>query len=401
MVPAIPVGPVAVRPSARRRPLTIDDYRHLARRSVPRMVWSFIDGGADREQTLRANTGAFDEWVLRPRVLTGAAAPDLSTPLGTATAGLPVYVSPTGMTGLTHRSGEPALARAAERCGTRAVISTAASYTVEEIAAATERDHFFQLYPWTSATTGEPLARRFIDRARAAGFGARFVTVDVPVAGNRIAERRSGMGVPPEFTPAGLLDAARHPRWCCHLLRSRRVAARMLVDERGVGAGVRSARRQQSLLDATVTWDDIARIRDMWHGPLYVKGILDPADAEAAVRCGADGVVVSNHGGRQLDGAPAALRALPAVVDRIGGTVPVLMDGGVRSGVDVVKALALGATAVGIGRPALYGLAAEGEEGVVRVLGILRDEIVRTLTLMGVASASGLGRRHIADARGG
>lgn len=373
-------------------PFTLEGYRRLARRRLPRMVWAFVEGGAESESTMRANREAFARWTLRPRVLTGRDGSRLATQIAGTPVALPVFCSPTGMTGMVHWSGEPAAARAAEEAGTRAVISTAASYTLEEIAESTATDHFFQLYPWTGRTTGEPLAPRLLERARRAGFTALFVTVDVPVGGNRLRERRHGMGVPPTLTPGRMLDAARRPRWAYHFWRHQRVAAAMLVDERGTGAAVRSARTQQTLMQPGFDWIDLEQLRELWHGPLYVKGILHPDDAERAVSVGADGIVVSNHGGRQLDGAPASLDALVEVVDRLGGRVPVLLDGGVRTGTDVVKALALGATAVGIGRPYVYGLAAAGQAGVAAVLDILREEITRTLALMGLGGIDELDR---------
>lgn len=395
-----PPSAFAYRLAAPRAPITVEDYRRTARRALPSMVWAFVDGGAEDELTLRANTSAFDDWILRPRVLTGNVGADLRASLGSATLELPVYLSPTGMTGLTHWRGEVAAARAAERAGTRAVVSCAASYTVEEIADATEERHGFQLYPFTSRRTGEPMAQMFLDRARRAGYDALFVTVDVPVPGNRERERKHGMGAPPTLTAARMLEAATKPRWSANLLRHQRMAARMLVDERGADAAVRSAAAQQGLMQPDMTWEDLARVRDLWPGPMYVKGILEPDDAEAAVRLGADGVVVSNHGGRQLDGVAASLDALPAIVDRLGPSTPVYLDGGIRRGSDVVKALALGATAVGIGRPYLYGLATDGEAGVGGVLEIFRQEISRTLTLLGCASVAELDRSHLHAADG-
>lgn len=376
-------------------PITVEDYRRRARRALPGMVWSFVDGGAESELTMRENRNAFDRWALRPRVLTGGDGSRLETVVAGTELSLPVFLSPTGMTGLTHWQGERAAARAAEAAGTRAVISTASSYTVEEIADVTEENHFFQLYPWTSRTTGESLSQRFVDRARIAGYTALFVTVDVPTAGNRLRERKRGMGIPPTLTPTRMLGAATRPRWAYGFLRHQRVSSRMLVDERGTKAAVASARAQQTLLRPDLVWDDFARIRDMWDGPVYLKGVLEADDAERAVRLGADGVLVSNHGGRQLDGAPAALDALPDVVARVGDRVPVLLDGGIRRGSDVVKALALGATAVGVGRPYVYGLAARGQAGVEHVLEILREEITRTLTLMGVTDVAELDRSHV------
>lgn len=376
-------------------PITVEDYRRRARRAVPGMVWAYVDGGADAEWTMAENRNAFDRWTLRPRVLTGSSGSTLATTVAGTELSLPVFLSPTGMTGLVHPDGERAAARAAEATGTRAVISTASSYTTEEIADATTCDHFFQLYPWTSQTTGEPLSGSFITRARSAGYAALFVTVDVPTGGNRLGERKRGMGIPPVMTPARALGAAIRPRWTYGFLRHQRITARMLVNERGTRASVASARAHQTLLRPDLVWDDFSRIRDMWDGPLYIKGVLDPDDAEQAVALGADGILVSNHGGRQLDGAPAALDALPAVADRVGGRAEILLDGGIRRGSDVVKALSLGATAVGIGRPYVYGLGANGQTGVEHVLEILREEIVRTLTLMGIDDVADLDRSHV------
>lgn len=381
--------------TARSRPLTVEDYRERARRALPKMVWAFVDGGAERELTLRANQTAFDQWWLTPRMLTNGNGADLSTTVAGTEVALPVVPSPTGMTGLIHWEGERAIARAAESLGTRSIVSSASSYTVEEIGEATEHNHFFQLYPWTSQRTGEPLAEQFIGRARAAGFSALFVTVDVPVPGNRLNERREGMAVPPILTPWRALDVAAHPRWAYGFLKHKRVAGKMLVSERGATGAVKSAKVQQRLLTTGIDWSDLQKIRDLWAGPMYIKGILHPDDAAQAVAMGADGIVVSNHGGRQLDGAVSALDAMVEVVDRVGKQVPVLLDGGVRSGTDVVKAIALGATAVTIGRAQIYGLAAAGQRGVADVLSILRDEITRTLTLMGLSSIKELDRSHV------
>ncbi len=383
--------------SSRTSPITVADYRERARKALPAMIWAYVDGGAEDEVTLRANIDDFDTWALRSRVLTGNEGQGLAAKVGNTTLDLPVFLSPTGMTGLIQWTGECAAARAAERAGTRAVISTASSYTVEEIADATSENHFFQLYPWTSVRTGESLAKKFIDRAHHAGYSALFVTVDVPVTGNREGERKRGMGIPPTLSPSRVLDAARKPRWAYNFLKHQRISSRMLVDERGAAAAVRSAQKQVSLLRPELCWDDLAKIRDLWEGPMYVKGILDPDDAATAVRLGADGIVVSNHGGRQLDSALSSIEALPGVVDRVGGPggVPVYLDGGIRRGSDVVKALALGATAVGIGRPYVYGLASGGEDGVAHVLEIFREEITRTLTLMGVRDVAELDRSHV------
>lgn len=382
-----------------RQPLSVDDYRALARRALPGMVWPYLDGGADDLVSLRANRSAFSNWSLRPHVLAGIEAPDLRTEIAGTELSLPVLLAPTGLAGLAHWTGEVGGAQAAERAGTRCVVSTAASYSPEEIAAATEHGHFFQLYPWADPTTdARELTQSFISRARRAGFTALFVTVDSPALGNREGERRSGMGAPATLTPWRIADAATRPRWCYNLVRHQRTSARMLVEGRGPRAGVRSVRVQYKMMRPELAWDDFSWMREAWQGPLFIKGILHPDDAEKAVSLGADGVVVSNHGGRQLDGVQAAVDALPAVVDRVGGRVPVLMDGGIRRGTDVVKALCLGASAVLIGRPWLYGLAAGGPAGAQHVIEILRQEVTRAMTLMGAASTRKLDRSWLVPA---
>jgi L-lactate dehydrogenase (cytochrome)/(S)-mandelate dehydrogenase len=362
------------------------------------MVWAYIDGGAEDMRTVAANRTAFDRWQLRQRVLTGhPARDDLSVTVGGETLSLPVLLSPTGLTGMTHWSGEPAVARAAERCGTRMVLSSASTYTVEEVAATTAARHWFQLYPWRD----RELMGTLMSRAARAGVQTLVVTVDVPAQGGRDLELRHGMATPPVLTPARVLDAAVRPRWWYGLFRHRRVTVRHLDDQGGVGAAVRSVRRQAGLIRVDLGWDDVRWMRDEWGGRMFVKGVLDPEDAVQALDAGADGVVVSNHGGRQLDGAPASLDALPAVAAAVGGRGEVLMDGGIRRGSDIVKALCLGADAVCIGRPFLYGLAARGEAGVVDVLGILRAELARTMTLMGVHKVCDLGPSWLIESGGG
>lgn len=375
-------------------PISVEDYRERARRKVPDMVWAYVDGGADDLETMNENRDAFARWSLVPKVLTGQEGLGLGTRLGRQEISLPVFLAPTGMTGLSHWTGEVAAAQAAENAGTRAVISTAASYTPEEVARATREDHFFQLYPWANAATGaKALTESFITRAYQADFQGLVVTVDVPVHGNRQGEKKRGMGVPPVLTPARIINAARRPAWSANFLRHQRIAARMLLDETNRTAAVESARVQMRLMRPELNWDDFAWMREMWPDrPLLIKGVLHPDDAEKAVSLGADGIIVSNHGGRQLDGALATLDALPAIVDRVGQTVPVHLDGGVRRGTDVVKALCLGATSVGIGRPYVYGIAARGRVGVEHVLEIFREEISRALTLLGCGHIDELNR---------
>lgn len=368
--------------------LSVEDYRVAALRRVPRMVWEYVDGGADDLMTLRDNREAFARWSLVPRVLRAVGTPDLRTVVAGVGLDLPVLLAPTGFSGLVHWRGDVAAARAAERHGTRHVLSTSGSWSIEEVARASSVPHFFQLYPKSGSLT-----RDLLHRAWAAGTRVLLVTVDVPVIGNREGERRRGMGQPPVLTPARGLDALRHPEWAYRLLRHGRVGARSLVGDRGLRAAAQSATLQsRELMQSTLTWEDLAWLRDQWRGALLVKGLLAPEDAVRAADLGADGVVVSNHGGRQLDTAQASLDALPGVVAAVGGRLDVLLDGGVRRGTDVVTALALGARAVLIGRPYLYGLAVGGEDGVSGVLDVLTAELARALVLLGVPSPAGLDR---------
>jgi isopentenyl diphosphate isomerase/L-lactate dehydrogenase-like FMN-dependent dehydrogenase len=313
---------------------------------------------------------------------------------------MPILLAPTGLTGISHWTGELGSAQAAEGQGTRAILSTASTYSIEEVGAGTREDHFFQLYPWADEATGaRALTESFIDRAKRAGYRALFVTVDVPVHGNRESERKRGMGTPPVLTPARIVSAAIRPNWWYGFLRYQRMSARNLVDAGGARAAVRSVEAQYRWMRPELVWDDFAWMRAQWDGPLYIKGVLDAEDAARAVDLGANGVVVSNHGGRQLDGSVASLDALPAIARRIDGRAEILLDGGIRRGSDIVKALCLGAKAVCIGRPYLYGLGARGPAGVVHILNILKEEVSRTMTLMGVDRLEDLDQSWLVPAR--
>lgn len=382
---------------APERLISLEDYRSAARRRLPSMVWTYVDGGADDLVTRDANRSAFARWSLVPRVLAGHETHDLSTTVAGIDVDMPVLLAPTGFSGLSYWKGDLSAARAAERRGTRYVLSTASSWAIEEVAAAaSERDHVFQLYPGA-----EGLAGVLMDRAWSAGYRALMVTVDVPVKGNREGERKKGMAVPPVLTPARLANISRHPRWAYDIVRYRRVGGRNLVTGGGVAKAIESIETQErQLMQSRLHWRDIAWMRDRWKGRLYVKGVLHPEDAVRAVQLGLDGVVVSNHGGRQLDSAPATLDVLPSIVRAVGGRGEVLLDGGVRRGTDVIKALALGANAVLIGRPYVYALAVSGEAGVVHVLDILREEMERALTLMGVGTVRDVDHTCIAPAAG-
>jgi isopentenyl diphosphate isomerase/L-lactate dehydrogenase-like FMN-dependent dehydrogenase len=366
--------------------ICVEDYRRAAKRALPSFAWAYLDSGADGLRTLKENRAAFGRWFLQPRVLAGFDKRELGVTIAGTDLALPVVLAPTGLTGVMHWEGELGAARAAEKCGTRMVLSTAATYSLEEVAAGTEQDHWFQLYPWRDRTFIESM----IERACEAGFSAMFVTVDVPVLGNRIEERRTGMGIPPTVTPRTAVDVALHPRWAYGLFRHGRITMRNLTGEKGLANSVESAKIHTRLMRPDLNWDDFSWMRSLWPGPLYIKGVLNADDAARAVDLGADGVVVSNHGGRQLDGVRATIDVLPEISDRVRGQAQVLVDGGISNGGDVVKALCLGADACLIGRSFVYGLAAEGPQGVSRVLKILRVEIDRALTLMGCASVKDL-----------
>lgn len=377
--------------SNRIGPLTVEDYRRLARRAVPDMAWAYLDYGAEDMQTMEANRSAFARYAFKRKVLTGNEATDLSVTIGGQDVSLPLILAPTGTVGLQHWEGERGVAQAAERAGTLSVVSTVGSYSFEEVADGTERDHYFQLYPWRDTSSGRhDLTLSLISRAQAAGYKAMFVTVDVPVIGNRQTERQRGMGNPPIITPARVLNGAMKPKWWIKFLQHQRIASPNVIDRRGAAAAVAALRTTYTMMRPELTWDDFSVMRDAWDGPVYIKGVLDADDAAKAVDLGATGVVVSNHGGRQLDGDVAGLDALPAIAARIGDRAQVLLDGGIRRGSDVVKALCLGADAVLIGRPYLYGMAAAGPAGVEHVIEIFRQEIARTMTLMGVGSLAEL-----------
>ncbi len=381
------------------RLLTIDDYRRAARRRMPAMVWHYVDGGAEGGTTLRDNVEAFDRWSLASSVLRGTAEPDLRTSVAGERLDLPVMLAPTGASGMAYWRTDVLAAQAAERAGSRFVLSTASSWSIEEVAAATRSTApMFQLYPRTGGLTAS-----LMDRAWAAGYRSMMVTVDVPVKGSREGERRTGMrgnGQLPILTPRGALNFARYPRWAWAALRRRRFGGYNFVDRRGIGAAVESMQVQErEFMQSTLTWDDAAWIRDQWQGTLHLKGVMSADVATQAAALGYDGVVVSNHGGRQLDYAPASLDALPEVADAVGERLCVMLDGGIRRGSDVVKAVALGADAVMIGRPYLYGAAVGRERGIDHVLQILREEVVRTMTLMGVASLDELSESSLIPRR--
>jgi L-lactate dehydrogenase (cytochrome) len=372
------------------RALTIDDLQRLARRRLPHAVFDFVEGGAGDERTVARNRAAFDRLLFRPRILVDVSKREQATVVLGARVATPVLVSPTGMAGLCWPRGEVAAARAAQEAGTIYTLSTHASCSIEEVAAGAPGPLWFQLYVWQN----RDLTRSFVDRARAAGYRALVLTVDVPIISRRERDIRNGFTIPPRITLRNALDTVRRVGWMRRVLLGPRLTLANLV---GVPGAPRAdivtlggvAHRQ---VDPSVAWADLAWFRSLWTGPLVLKGVLSAEDARRAADHGVDGLIVSNHGGRQLDGTPASVEALPEIVDAVGHRMEVLLDGGVRRGADVVRALALGARAVMIGRPYLYGLGAGGPDGVRRALEILKGEVDHTLALVGVPRVADLDR---------
>ncbi|MGE5176041.1 MAG: alpha-hydroxy acid oxidase [Hyphomicrobiales bacterium] len=360
-----------------KKALNIEDLRGMARTRVPRFVFDFVDGGAEDEATLTANRRAFERVRFRPRTLVGVAERSVAATILGAPSALPAAAAPVGLLGLVRRHGDIELARAVTAAGIPFTLSTSSMDSLEDVARAAPGRLWFQCYVFQERAVSEGLIRRAAD----AGFEALIITSDFPVSGKRERDLRSGLRPDARLTVAAKLDVLRHPGWILSVAAHR---PRFAVLERGLGAGRDAASFLPSkMFDATLDWDDFRRFRDLWKGKLLLKGVLRADDAARAVECGADGVILSNHGGRQLDGAIAGMEALPDVVREIRGHASILVDGGVRRGGDIAKALALGAEGVLLGRALAYGLAAGGTPGAARALEILRDEFDRTLALIG------------------
>jgi L-lactate dehydrogenase (cytochrome)/(S)-mandelate dehydrogenase len=368
-------------PQWRRRAHNIAAMRDLARTQLPRPIFDFADGGAEDERTLRRNEAAFDDIDLLPRPLNGAATRDLSIELFGRRLKLPVIVGPTGLGGLFWPDGERCAARAAAAAGTAYCLSHGSVCTLEALAETGVSPRWMQVFIYRD----RGFTRELTTRAATAGYDALVLTTDNQVLGNRERDIRNGFTIPPRFGLNGLAGMALKAEW---LWRMRKELKRITFGNYlrpGESIDLKSlAGRMASLLDPAMSWTDVDDLRKLWTGPLILKGVLHPDEARMAVERGIDALIVSNHGGRQLDGAASSLDALPAILDAVGGRVPVLIDGGIRRGVDVVKALALGAKACLIGRPQLWGVATAGEAGVARVLEIYAQEIERVMGLCGV-----------------
>jgi L-lactate dehydrogenase (cytochrome) len=362
--------------------VNVSDLRIRARKRLPKQIFDFIDGGAGDETTLRANRTAFDRVLLRPSQLVDVSRRNLATSVGIDRLSVPVMLGPTGLQRLVHRHGELEAARAAGDAGTVYVISTASGFSMEEIAAVASGPLWFQLYLWRD----RDVVKGLVDRAARAGCTALVVTVDTPIVSIRDRDHRNGMTVPPRVTAKTIAEGVRKPRWVREFLMGPPITFGNFKESDIPGldssVGIMTYVNKE-MTNPAATWSELDWLRDLWPGKLLVKGILSAADAELSLEHGADGVIVSNHGGRQLDGAPATLDVLPAVVAAVGTRGDVLLDGGVRRGSDILKAMALGAKAVLIGRPYWWGLALDGRQGVTDVMGILRRELDLALGLVG------------------
>ena len=370
------------------------DYREAARRRLPPFLFHYIDGGAYAEQTLRRNVEDLQAVALRQRVLQKADQISLETRLFDETLRLPIILAPVGLTGMYARRGEVQAARAAASRGVPFTLSTVSVCPIEEVAPAIDRPMWFQLY----VLRDRGFMKSALERARAEGVKTLVFTVDMPVPGARYRDAHSGMSGP-NAAPRRLFPAATHPAWAWdggvrgrpHDLGN---VSRYLGKATGLADYIGWLGAN---FDPSISWKDLQWIRDLWDGPMIIKGVLDPADARDAVSLGADGIVVSNHGGRQLDGVLSTARALPPIAEAVQGRMRILLDSGVRNGLDVVRAIALGADAVMIGRPFVYALAAGGQAGVANLLDLMEKEMRVAMTLTGATSIAGINRAMIAD----
>jgi L-lactate dehydrogenase (cytochrome) len=377
-------------------PITnIEDLRRIARRRVPKVMFEYVDSGSYDEITMRANRSELQAIRFRQRVLVDATGRSMASEMLGEKVAMPVAIAPTGLTGLVHGDGEILAAKAAQAAGIRFCLSTMSICTIEDIAEATTQPFWFQLYVFKDRAFSETV----IARARAAKCSALFVTVDLPLRGQRHADIKNGLTVPPSLTLQNVLDIATKPAWMLRVLfGKRRTFGNIDAYLKGKSVSESRVNWSQQHFDQTLCWRDIEWIRKLWPGKLVLKGILDVDDARTAVSVGADAIVVSNHGGRQLDGVPASVTALPDIAAAVGDRIEVLFDGGIRSGQDVLKALALGARGCLIGRAFLYGLGAMGQAGVAKALDIIRNELDISMILTGTRDLNKVSRDVLYDA---
>jgi isopentenyl diphosphate isomerase/L-lactate dehydrogenase-like FMN-dependent dehydrogenase len=358
----------------------VADYRKIARRRLPKFVFDYADGAAGDEATMHRNEAAFADLRLYPRQQVDVSKRSMETTVLGRRLPMPLLLGPTGLQRLAHRRADLEVARAAGAAGIPFVVSASTAFTVEEIAEAGSGDLWLQVYPWRDRNALEHV----ITRARAAGYSTLVVTVDVPLLGRRERDIRNGMSIPPRITPSNIYQGARHPRWATHLVRGPEIT---FINFKALAPSAKGMALMKwvndELTNPAAQWSELHWLRRLWPGPLVVKGILTVEDARAAVREGADAIVVSNHGGRQLDDTPATADVLPQVVDAVGDSAEVLVDGGIRRGADILKAVALGASAALVARPYWWGLAAGGSRGVSAVIDVFRNELDMAMALAG------------------
>jgi (S)-mandelate dehydrogenase len=370
------------------RAATIDDLRDIARARLPRMVFDYIDGASGDEATARRNRSGFERFLLRPEIMADVSAIDLSTTVLGETLALPFVIGPTGLNGAFWPEGDLCVARAAKAERVPFVMSTAATAGLDPVAAAAGPLRWFQLYLFKDRA----MIAALLERVRTCGFTALQVTVDTPVAGRRNRDIRNGFSLPFRWSVRNFVDTAFHPEWALQMLKAGTPALRLFAEFAGQpGKGETIAQVLQQQISRAVSWDDLAWLRSQWLGKLVLKGVSTPEHIRRAIAAGVDGVVVSNHGGRQLDGAPSTIEALPRLVDAAAGSgLSILIDSGFRCGADAAKALALGADAIQLGRPTLYGLAAAGEAGVRHALRVMAEDLSLALALSGARTVGQL-----------
>jgi L-lactate dehydrogenase (cytochrome) len=370
----------------------IEDLRQVARRKVPRAFFEYADAGSYSQDTLRANREDLERIRLRQRVLVDVSERDLSTSILGEKAALPLALAPIGLCGMQHGDGEILACRAAQAAGIPFTLSTMSICSIEDVAEAVEKPFWFQLY----VMRDRGFIRALIERAAAARCSALVLTVDLQVLGQRHCDVRNGMTVPPRITLANIVDIASKPGWAVSILQGKRKTFGNLAGHvRGMENVTSLAQWTATQFDPTLSWKDVEWVRGLWPGKLILKGILDIEDAKTAAKTGASALVVSNHGGRQLDGAPSSISALPKIADAVGSQIEVMFDGGIRTGQDVLRALALGARSCMIGRSYIYGLGAGGEEGVARAITILTAELDVSMALTGTRTLREIDRRVV------
>jgi len=375
-----------------RSALTIEELKQLARRRVPKMFFDYADSGALSEQTYGANSSDFAQILFRQKIARPLSNRSLKTTMIGQEVSMPLALAPTGMTGLQHANGEMLAAKAAEKFDIPFVLSTMSICSIEDVKSVTKKPFWMQLY----VMRDKDFIKNLLDRAKQAGCSALVLTMDLQILAQRHKDLRNGLSAPPKFTPKHIWQMATRPLWCLNMLKtSRRTFGNIVGHARGVGDLSSLGSWTAEQFDPELSWDDVAWIKDYWGGKLIIKGILDGQDAKMAVDTGADAIIVSNHGGRQLDGAPSAIRVLPEIVDAVGDKIEIHMDSGITSGQDVLKARMLGAKGTYIGRSFLFGLGAGGEAGVKRCLEIIRAELDVSMALCGERDIDAVGPHNI------